>query len=298
MSQRIYVLLEMPLSNSSEDNNNNYFSVIGVACGAVLFALLVIFGGVSYIVVMMHQRNKVNKKEYASEIHSNISPTGTNRSDHIYETPRFPSATSIINTVIINHCTKLDTGEARVTTVMNSDTQDHHQALHPSNCNTTSIQNTHDSAHLYSSRVTTTTTAATDHSYEAKTTSSPYISHNADKTGETGNYAPNTLPPCDEGHTTMGSSQFADTDKPTGEGKYAPITSPSSDVYPVVDESHTAKVSCSTQAFNGVKPAGGDECATINQQQNFNCDASVNQDHDAAQLSHADNNAGSNAEGI
>ena len=56
-----------------------------------------------------------------------------------------------------------------------------------------------------------------------------------------------------ESHTTMGSSQSDDGDKPTGEGKYGPIIHPSSDVFPFVDESHTTKASCSTQGHSEKK---------------------------------------------
>ena len=250
-------MLGTPPSNSSEDNNNKYLSVIGSASGAGLFAVLVIIVAVSCIVVMMRHKNR--------------------RSEHIYEAPPFLSATPTINTVIIN--STHNTGEAGATNVMSMDTQDH-RALHSSNCDTTNI---HDSAHLYNGSVTTTTTIATENIIEGNIQVDTTSDDHTDIV--------------DESHTTTCSSQFAETNKQIGEGKYAPITSPSSDIFPVVDESCTSKVFCSTQAFNGVKPTGGDECATINQQQNLNCDASVNQVHDA-QLSHADNNAGSNIEGM
>ena len=285
-------MLDTSPSKSSEDNN---LSVIGAASGAGSFALLVIlFGGVLCIVAMMHHKNKENKKESPSVIYVNTSLTEANKIiEPIYDTPQFLITPSISHTVVfVNPTHESNTGEARATTVMNLDTQDH-QASHSSNCNTTSIQTNHYSALLYNGRVTTTTTIATDHSYEAKTTSSPHVSYNADKNGETGNYAPITQPPCDESHTTTCSSQFANTNKPTGEGKYGPIINlPSdvfpmageshttmgssqsadsdkstgegkygpiiilpiaSDVFPVVDESHTTKVSCSTQGHSEKK---------------------------------------------
>ena len=269
-------MLGTPPSNSSEDNNNKYLPVIGSACGAGFFAVLAIIVAVSCIVVMIHHKNKENKKESV-----NTSLTEANKIiEPIYDTPNFLIAPSKSHTVVlVNPTHELNTGEARAATVMNLDTQDH-RASHSSNCNTTSIKTNHYSAHLYKGRVTTTTTIATENIIEGNVQVDTTSDDHTDIV--------------DESHTTTCSSQLAETNEQI---EYAPITSPSSDVFPVVNKSRTSKVSCSTQAFNGVKPTGGDECATINQQQNLNCDASVNQVHDA-QLSHADNNAGSNVEGM
>ena len=282
-------MLETPLSNSSEDNNNsNYLSVIGVACGAGLFALLMIICGVSCIAVKMHHKKKENNK----------------MRDPIYaDKPQCPITPSNSNTVVlINPAHEMNTGKAGATNVTNLDTQDH-QVLHSSNYNgRVSTTTTIATDNVNEGNIEVNTTGNVDHSYEAKTTSSSHVSHNTDKNSETDNYALTMPPPSDEpntvdeNHTTTCSSQFADSDEPTE--KYATIVCPSSDVFPIADENLTTKVSCSTQAFDGVKPTGGDEYGTTSQQQNLTCYASVNQVRDAAQLSHADNNAGSNAEGM
>ena len=231
----------------------------------------------------MHHKKKENNK----------------MNDPIYvdklQCPNTPSNMYSNTVVLINPTHENNTG---VTNGTNLDTQDH-QVLHSSNYNgTTATDNVNEG------NIQVNTTGNVDHSYEAKTTSSSHVSHNADKNGEIDNYALTMQPPSDEpdivdeNHTTTCLSQFADSDKPTEEGKYGPIICPSSDVLPIADENLATKVSCSTQAFDGVKPTGGDEYGTTSQQQNLNCYASVKQVRDAAQLSHADNNAGSNAKGM
>ena len=229
-------MLETPLSNSSEDNNNsNYLSVIGVTCGAGLFALLMIICGVSCIVVRMHHKKKENNK----------------MDDPIYaDEPQCPITSSNSNAVmLINPIHEMNTGATNGT---NLDTQDH-QVLHSSNYNST------------------TTTTATDNVNE----------------GNIDNYALTMQPPSDEPdivdeyHTTTCLSQFADSDEPTEEGEYATRVCPPSDVFPIADENRTTIVSCSTQAFDGFNPTGGDEYGTTSQQQNLNCYA-VNQVCDAA----------------
>ena len=204
---------------------------------------------------------------------------------------------SVSNTVVLINLThEMNTGATNGT---NLDTQ------HSSNYNCgVSTTTTTATDNVNEGNIQVNTTGNVDHSYKAKTTSSSHVSHNADKNGEIDNYA-STMPPpsdepdiVDESHTTTCLSQFADSDKPTEEGECATRVCPASDPFPIADENLTTKVSYSTQVFDGDKPTGGDENGTTSQQQNLNCCASVKQVHDAAQLSHADSNAGSNAKGM
>ena len=85
-----------------------------------------------------------------------------------------------------------------------------------------------------------------------------------------------------ESHTTklFCSSQIPNSIKPTGEDEYGRINQPSTDGFPIVKENPTTKESCSSEAVNGFKSTG-DEDDLISQQENLNCNASVNKVHDA-----------------
>ena len=183
----------------------------------------------------MHHKKKENNK----------------MNDPIYvdklQCPNTPSNSNTV--VLINPTHEMNTG---ATNGMNLDTQDH-QVLHSSNYNgRVSTTTTTATDNVYEGNIQVNTTGNVDHSYEAKTTSSSHVSHNADKNGETDNYALTMQPPSDEpnivdeNHTTTCLSQFANSDEPTEEGEYATRVCPSSDEFPIADENRTTKVSCST----------------------------------------------------
>ena len=168
------------------------------------------------------------------------------KGENIYDEP--------FGVVYINPAHGLNTGEARAATTTSFDNQEHQNIPYSSYPQTSAIITTAADNIKDNTQVVIYNVISTNGS-----TSSPHVTRNADKSCDTAQYAPITLPPCDElnynavKHCTTKvsrSSRIASSVNTATEGQYGPIIQLPSDEYPTANKCLTTKVSPSSQGVD------------------------------------------------